>query len=138
MKELTPKILLVLLIAVFWRIAQCLWPGIGMTIAGITIFVGLAIFYAKQPILRPTLKLAWLVALGAGLNFAATLANGGMMPIPHIMSSAWWVWLGDWLPGMVSPGDILMIVGFFGIAITVIRMQHKVKVIQDGALIYEK
>ena len=126
MKALIINTLPILGIALVWRFAHWLSPSIYMTVVGIILFVGLAILYVKQPILRQTLKWAWLILLGAGLNFAAIIGNGGMMPYPHIMSSAWWVWLGDWLPmGVFSPGDILMIVGFLGVATTLIIMQYK-------------
>ena len=126
MKRLIINILPLLGVALFWRVAHWLSPTIYMTVVGVILFVGLAILYVKQPLLRQTLKWAWLILLGAGLNFAAILGNGGMMPYPHIMSNAWWVWLGDWLPmGLFSPGDILMIIGFTGVAITLIHNEEK-------------
>ncbi len=113
-------------VAVLWRTAQWLSPSIYMAVVGIFLFIGLAVFYVQQfPMARHTLRWAWLIVAGAGMNFAAILANGGMMPYPHIMSSAWWVWLGDWLPGMFSPGDVLMIIGFAGVAVKLITMQWR-------------
>lgn len=113
--------------ALLWRIAQYLSPSIGMTVVGIFLFIALAVFYTKGvPPVRATRKWALLIFLGAGLNFAAIIGNNGMMPYPHIMSSAWWVWLGDWIAGIISPGDILMVIGFFGIVATLLIGQRKV------------
>jgi len=134
MRKLLVDMLLILGIALFWRLAQWLAPSAYMAIVGIYLLIALAMFYIKEmPMVKQTLKWAWLIFLGAGLNFAAIIGNGGQMPYLHVMSSAWWVWLGDWLPGMTSPGDILMIVGFLGTAITLIVGHRKA-----GILAYEK
>lgn len=126
MKPLLANLLPLGAVALLWRIAQWLSPSIGMTVIGIFLFLGLAVFYAKQPVLRPTLKWAWLILAGGCLNFAAILANGGIMPYPHVMSAAWWVWLGDWIGGLVSPGDILMTIGFVGIVAMLIRNRKQI------------
>lgn len=120
MKGLIIKLLFVLGFALTWRLAQWLMPTVGMAIVGAALLVGLAILYVKHPIFKQTLSWAWLVALGAGLNFAAIIGNGGMMPYLDNLGRAWWTWLGDWLPLGFSPGDIIMIVGFLGIAATLI------------------
>jgi len=134
MRKLLVDLLPILGIAVLWRLAQWLAPSVYMAVVGIYLLIGLAMLYLNEmPMARQTLKWAWLIFLGAGLNFAAIIGNGGQMPYPHVMSSAWWVWLGDWLPGMLSPGDVLMIIGFLGVAITLIVGQRKAE-----TLAYEK
>jgi len=120
--------------AILWRTASYLSPSIYMTVLGIFLFIALAVFYVKEmPMARQTLKWAWLILIGAGMNFAAILANGGTMPIPKVMSPFWWIWLGDWLPMGFSPGDVLMIIGFIGVTVTLITTQRK-----KAALAYEE
>jgi hypothetical protein len=134
MRKLLTELLPLVGIALLWRVAQWLAPSTYMAIVGIYLLIALAMLYVqKMPMAKQTLKWASLIFLGGGLNLAATIGNGGMMPYPHVMSSAWWVWLGDWLPGMFSPGDILVLTGFFGVAITLIVGQRKA-----GMLAYEK
>ena len=89
-----------------------------ISIAGAILLVALAILYVKKPLWRPILNWAWLILAGAGLNLAAIIGNGGMMPYLHIMSKAWWVWLGDWICWIASPGDILIFIGGFGMIAT--------------------
>ena len=125
MKSLLANLLPLAIAGLLWRIAQYLSPSIGMTVVGIFLFITLAVFYVKEIPVRQTLKWAWLILFGAGLNFAAIIGNHGQMPYPHVMSSAWWVWLGDWIGGIISPGDILMAVGFCGIVATLLIKQRE-------------
>jgi len=134
MRKLLIDLLPILGIALLWRLAQWLAPSVYMAIVGIYLLIGLAMLYIKEmPMAKQTLKWAWLIFFGAVLNFAAIIGNGGQMPYVHVLSRTWWAWLGDWLPGMLSPGDILMIIGFLGVAITLIAAQRKA-----GVLAYEK
>lgn len=111
--------------ALAWRIVASLSPSIPLTVVGILLVIAITIFYVKQfPMARQTLTWAWLIPFGAGLNFAAMIGNGGMMPYVHVMSSAWWVWLGDWIGGVTSPGDILVVIGIFGILIKLVLAQR--------------
>lgn len=124
MKSLLVDLLILGAAAFLWRIAQYLSPSIGMTVVGISLFIALAVFYLKEvPPIRTTRKWAAFIFVGASLNFAAIIGNGGMMPYPHIMSSAWWVWLGDWIVGHISPGDILMVIGFCGVTASLVISQ---------------
>lgn len=132
MKRLLATLLPLGLVALLWRVAHYMSPSIAMTVVGILLFIGLAIFYVKQlPELKPTRRWASLVFIGGCLNFAATLANGGQMPMPKIMSAAWWVWLGDWIGGFASPGDILMLIGFIGIVASLILSHQQCKLAEQ-------
>jgi hypothetical protein len=110
-----------------------MWPSIGSTITRGAIFAVAIILCLRMVQIMPSLKIykPWFIPLctGAFLNWLVVLANGGFMPstcqevangfyIP--MEGARLTFLGDWIFGFVSPGDVLMILAFVGIVATMV------------------
>lgn len=121
-----------------WRATQITWPGIPVTLIGLAIFAAMVIYFIKisqqSPQLRGTTRWVVLVLIGGCLNFTAILANHGYMPvIPQaaianifqggLSTFYWYTYIGDWIGGRMSPGDVLMIVGFLAVGLTIIRNQ---------------
>jgi len=121
-------------LAVLWRVAQTASPSIPMTVYGITVCtaasVALLRFFNSVPGYRPILR--WIAggAVGALMNFAALLANGGYMPVAgrteisglHApMEGARLAILADWIIGGISPGDVLLIACGVGIVVVLVR-----------------
>lgn len=98
-----------------------------IAIFGGLLTIGGTILYVKYPTKRYILKWSWLILAGTGLNLAAIIGNGGMMPYLHIMSRTWWVWLGDWIGWVASPGDILIFIGGFGMVATFLISRRKAR-----------
>ena len=129
--------------ACLWRSTLIIRPSVGLAVVGPILFVVVAIYYVKllkaTESLKQTGKWLGILLIGGTLNFAALLANGGSMPMATaqaihgihnggntFIALYWWVCLGDWILGSISPGDILMVIGFLGIAGTLIwqNRQH--------------
>lgn len=123
--------------ACLWRAAQTNWPTIELSYVGIVIFGALAFCYINILIHTPKLhaisKWSMPILAGGFLNFAVIISNEGFMPsasqetisgLHCPMAGANLVWLSDWIFGFVSPGDVLMIVGFLGVIIT-LALKHR-------------
>jgi hypothetical protein len=114
-------------------------PGIGtaLILGGVSILLLCAYLKIAERVLRFREVLSWVVLLftGVWLNLVVLLANGGFMPatgswwglhfgILHIgdiycpMASARLPWLGDWIFGFISLGDLLVFVALIGFVIT--------------------
>jgi hypothetical protein len=119
---------------------QTIWPSIGLALIWMVTFVASTICIVNllehTPQFRAALPWCTPILVGGSLNFAVILANGGFIPatcqevadgfyIP--MDGANLSYLADWVWGFVSPGDILMVIGFLGIIGTLAwkQKQHK-------------
>ena len=131
------RAMMIIGLALVSRAVRDTWPSITTTLIAATIFTALMIYCLKITKSPPPLQKIgkWLILLlvAGWLNNAALLANGGFMPsacqdivsgIYCPMAGANLPYLGDWLWGFVSPGDVLMVVAFVGIVATLIRKQE--------------
>ena len=127
------RVLLVVGIAVIARPVLNLWPSTGTVLIMGAIFVVALLCYAKLISVAPDLRemVKWLIPLSVGgsLNFSVRLANGGFMPAANQattrgiyipMDGANFIYLGDWIAGFISPGDIVVLAAFVGIMVTLI------------------
>jgi hypothetical protein len=77
-----------LLLALGLQVALVLFPGPENAIR-ISAYVGSYVIAAGFLVANRRIPGLWLIALGAGLNFAAIVLNGGVMPAaPHAMATA--------------------------------------------------
>ena len=143
-KQCLAKSLFYMGCAIFCKIAQHTWQGIGVTLVVLIAFT-VAMFYATrflQSIPRFQGILKWLIPVFVGgiLNLVVILANGGFMPsaceqaingfyIP--MEGARLTFLADWIWTFVSPGDVLMFLAFAGIIATMLVKPRKTLVEQQ-------
>ena len=125
-----------------WRLAQTLHPTLGLSVVGATLFAAITLYCVGLPRVTPALygirvHLA-LFLTGGWLNWVASLANRGFMPVAvqeavaaiyrkGLTHTYWWLYIGDWIGGAISPGDILIIAGFLGIIITILRRHNEAK-----------
>lgn len=120
--------------AMFWRVAQAIWPSTGLAIAGVTAYtvgiVSVMHFLNSIPRYRPALPWCAGTAVGGMLNLIVMVANGGYMPCPlnetiigiYVpVAGANLVHLCDWIWGFVSPGDVIMAVASVGVAVVMVR-----------------
>ena len=126
---------------ILYRAASIKWPSPELTLLGLGIFVAAIAWtalYFKSISIQGLTKWLVLMAVGGVLNFIAILANRGFMPIvpqgavfaiAHrgISRIYWWVYPGDWIGGVLSIGDVLIVAAFMVITITILRRQNETK-----------
>ena len=132
------KAMMVIGLAILVRPILGMWPSTGAVLIRVVFSMSAVVccirFAQLMPGLHRTIK--WFIPLSVGLalNFSVMLANGGFMPSVgrHITSGiccplegANLVYLGDWIWRGISPGDILLIVAFFGIIATMIANRRQ-------------
>lgn len=113
-----------------------LWPSIWATSICVTIFCIMLVLAIKYFRLVPRFK--WFIKglpalfIGGMLNYTAMFANGGYMPsvirtpesargiyIP--LEGANFIYLGDWIGGGFSPGDIVLTATFVAMVVVYLR-----------------
>ena len=108
-------------------------PSLWGTIFGLACLAFVSLSLAK--IIRiPRIPFVLLI-VGGLLNFAVLLANKGFMPCILVegvegkyisMYEARLTFLGDWIGGFVSPGDVLVVIGAIGLIGAILRRHlHK-------------
>lgn len=121
-----------------WKIAHSAYPSAWLALMGTAIFAATVYFCVKLIASAPKFQsmMAWAIPafIGEFLNLSVRLANGGYMPAYGEqfvrgsycpMAGANLACLGDWVCGFISPGDILMAVGFLGIIATILLRRRK-------------
>lgn len=132
------KTMMVIGLAILVRPILDMWPSTGAVLIRVVFSIAAVVccigFVQLVPNLRGTVKWFILSSVGLALNFSVMLANGGFMPTVgrHITSGIYCpleganlVYLGDWIWRGISPGDILLIVAFFGIIATMITNRRQ-------------
>jgi len=127
-------IVLSLLMRYVWKLAPSI---VTSSLVAVTLLIAVG-YCMKLLTIIPTGRRirGWLVLilLGGILNFSAVLANRGFMPCTNVyytygvycpLDSARLSYLGDWLYGFVSPGDIIMLVSFIGAFLTMVKGRKK-------------
>lgn len=121
------------------------WPSIPITTAKSCIFAATVACLVKLSQLQLIRKdlMKWLIPISTGcvLNLVVIIANGGFMPVGceevvramYIpLDGANLAYLADWIFGVMSPGDILILGAAVGIALTLIRRQPQHKLVEQA------
>lgn len=120
------------------RVVQIAWPSMWLSLIIIVALAGAAIYLTKLvasiPKHRAHVAPFTIIFIGGFLNQVARAANNGFMPAVGVgvvkgtycpLDGANFAYLGDWIFGFISPGDIILIVAFFGIVATMLRNQRR-------------
>lgn len=132
------RVLMITGLALMARAILAPWPSIDAVLIKAAIFAVVFLCYGKVISVTPSLRglVKWLILLSVGtaLNFSVCLANDGFMPavnqeypagmyIP--IEGAKLLPLCDWIATFISPGDVLVIVAFFGIIATMVANRQQ-------------
>ena len=110
-----------------WRTAQTATPSTQLAAVGLMVCIAAIVSFTHllriTPRLRPLMPWMVPVAAGALCNHMVVMANGGYMPVLGLsgpagmhcaMEGARLTYLADWICGVASPGDVLLLLGAMG------------------------